>query len=148
MMTANGRYFEFITKNDMCVLSQRNFKTHMKKRYEIEVFRFPDEAYIFERNGRTIVKILEKKAQSVNGSVETKLWAGPSLKREYELVLGSGFDVHYGFCVNNFLKNKLTSTTDKKYVILNNILKENDIQVLFGEDDDYKDQLSKWIDTY
>ena len=42
-------------------------------------------------------------------SVETKLWYGPSLKREYELVLGTEFEVFYGFCVSEFLKNKLIS---------------------------------------
>jgi hypothetical protein len=31
------------------------------------------------------------------------------LKREFEIVLGRGFDVHYGFCVNDFLYQKITS---------------------------------------
>ena len=53
----------------------------------------------------SLIKILEKKEQNVEGSVETKLWSGPSLKREYELVLGNDFKVHYGFCVSEFLKN-------------------------------------------
>jgi len=29
------------------------------------------------------IKIVEKKEQNVEGSVETKLWSSPSLKREY-----------------------------------------------------------------
>ena len=52
---------------------------------------------------------MEKKEQNVSGSVETKLWSGPSLKREYAIVLGNEFEVHYGFSVSNFLKDKLTS---------------------------------------
>jgi hypothetical protein len=140
----NGKYFENFTKNDMCVLSQRKFKTYMKMKYNKEVFRFPDEAYVYERRGLIVVKILEKKAQSVNGSVETKLWAGPSLKRELELVLGKGFEVHYGFCVNDFLKKKLISD-ELKYKTLVTILEENGIQVLFGEDGDYQEKLSSWI---
>lgn len=147
MMTSNGKYFENVTKNDLCVLSQGSFKKFMKKQYGIEVFRLPDEAYVFDGKP-VVVKILEKKAQSVNGSVETKLWSGPSLKREYELILGSGFEVHYGFCVNDFLKKKFTSTTDKKYLTLNKILKEHDITVLFGDDPDYKEQLSLWLDNH
>lgn len=144
MMTSNGKYFENVTKNELCVLSQGSFKKFMKKRYGVDVFRWPDEAYVFDGKP-VVVKILEKKAQSVNGSVETKLWSGPSLKREYEHVLGSGFEVHYAFCVNDFLKKKFTSTTDKKYLILNKILKESDITVLFGDDQDYKQQLSLWL---
>jgi hypothetical protein len=77
----------------------------MKNKYNIDLFRCSDEAYIIKyENGRKVIKILEKKNQNVEGSVETKLWAGPSLKREYELVLGEGFEVFYGFCVNNFFQ--------------------------------------------
>ena len=125
---------------------QNGLKKYMKFKYNIDLFRCPDEAYIIENklNGKTIVKILEKKEQKVEGSIETKLWSGPSLKREYELVLGDKFEVHYGFCVSAFLKKKMDSTISK-YVILNQILRENNIQVLFGDDDDYFEKLDEWI---
>lgn len=86
---------------------QNGLKMYMKNKYNIELFRYPDEAYIIEYNtGKKVIKILEKKEQNVEGSVETKLWSGPSLKREYELVLGNDFEVYYGFCVSEFLKKK------------------------------------------
>ena len=89
---------------------QNGLKTYMKQKYNIDLFRCPDEAYIVEyNNGRKLIKIMEKKHQNVKGSVETKLWAGPSLKREYELVLGADFEVFYGFSISDFLKMKLTS---------------------------------------
>lgn len=117
----------------------------MKIKYNIELFRYPDEAYIIEYNtGLIIIKILEKKTQNVKGSVETKLWSGPSLKREYELVLGNKFNIHYGYCVNNFLKKKFTSNSIK-YTTLNKILTEHNISVLFGNDDNYYELLDKWI---
>lgn len=107
----------------------------------------PDEAYIIEyTSGRKIIKILEKKEQNVEGSVETKLWSGPSLKREYELVLGPEFEVFYGFCVNKFLKNKFISN-EKKYTILNTILTENNISVLFGEDENYFETFDTWFNN-
>lgn len=54
----------------------------MKNNYNINLFRNPDEAYIIKYNtGKKIIKILEKKEQHIEGSVETKLWSGPSLKR-------------------------------------------------------------------
>ena len=131
-------------KNIIFVL-QAGFKTYMKTKYNIEVFRCPDEAYIIEyETGKKIIKILEKKEQNVNGSVETKLWSGPSLKREYELVLGEDFEVHYSYCVNEFLKTKLLSN-DKKYIILNKIFIENDINVFFGDDENYFENLDKWL---
>ena len=121
-------------------------KKYMKHKYDIELFRFPDEAYIIKDKlcKKTIVKILEKKEQHVEGSMETKLWSGPSLKREYEIILGPGFEVHYGFCVSAFLKQKLESDIPK-YMILRQILRENHIEVLFGDDEDYFEKLDEWI---
>ena len=120
---------------------------YMKNKYNIELFRCPDEAYIIEYNtGKKIIKILEKKEQNVEGSVETKLWSGPSLQREYELVLGADFEVHYGFCVNEFLKKKLVSK-EKKYTTLNKILNETNISVLFGDDDNYFETFDIWLNN-
>jgi hypothetical protein len=90
------------------------------------------------------VKILEKKEQSVAGSVETKLWASPSLKREYEIVLGNDFVVEYGLCVSKYLE-KLFVSNDKKYSILTQILQENKIDVLFGQEEEYFAKLDKWV---
>lgn len=125
---------------------QTGFKKYMKHKYNIELFRFPDEAYIIKDklHNKTIVKILEKKEQHVEGSMETKLWSGPSLKREYEIILGTGFEVHYGFCVSAFLKQKLESDIPK-YMILRQILRENHIEVLFGDDEDYFEKLDEWV---
>jgi hypothetical protein len=126
---------------------QNGLKMYMKNKYNIDLFRCPDEAYIIEyTNGRKVIKILEKKEQNVEGSVETKLWSGPSLKREYELVLGSEFEVFYGFCVSEFLKNKLIST-EKKYTLLNTIFNENNIEVLFGDDKNYFETFDTWFNN-
>ena len=126
---------------------QNGLKKYCKQKYNIDLFRCPDEAYIIEyTNGVKVIKILEKKEQNVEGSVETKLWSGPSLKREYELVLGTEFVVFYGFCVSGFLKNKLIST-EKKYTILNTIFNENNIEVLFGDDENYFETLDKWVNN-
>ena len=126
---------------------QNGLKKYIKNKYNIDLFRCPDEAYIIEYNsGKTVVKILEKKEQNVEGSVETKLWAGASLKREYELILGDKFEVFYGFCVSKFLQNKFESN-EKKYVILNKIFSENNITVLFGDDDNYFESIDKWINN-
>jgi hypothetical protein len=126
---------------------QNGLKMYMKNKYNIDLFRCPDEGYIIEyTNGRKVIKILEKKEQNVEGSVETKLWSGPSLKREYELVLGAEFEVFYGFCVSDFLKNKLISN-EKKYTILNTIFNENNIAVLFGDDENYFETFDTWFNN-
>ena len=126
---------------------QTGLKKYIKNKYNIELFRYPDEAYIIEYNtGKKVIKILEKKEQHVEGSVETKLWCGGALRREYELVLGDEFEVHYGFCVNDFLKKKLTSTK-KKYTTLNTILNETKIAVLFGDDENYFKTFDDWFNN-
>jgi hypothetical protein len=126
---------------------QNGLKKYMKNKYNIDLFRCPDEAYIIEyTSGRKVIKILEKKEQNVEGSVETKLWAGSSLLREYELVLGIEFEVFYGFCVSEFLKKKLSSS-EKKYKILNTILDENNIVVLFGDDANYFETFDTWFNS-
>jgi hypothetical protein len=132
------------TKTIVFVL-QNGLKLYMKNKYNIDMFRCPDEAYIIEyANGIKVIKILEKKEQNKEGSVETKLWSGPSLKREYELVLGPEFEVFYGFCVSEFLKNKLVSNS-KKYITLNTIFNEANIAVLFGDDSNYFETFDAWL---
>jgi hypothetical protein len=125
---------------------QTGLKTLIKHKYDIELFRCSDEAYIIEyKSGRKVIKILEKKEQNVEGSVETKLWAGPALKHEYELILGEGFEVTYGFCLSSFLKDKLTCAGDKKYTTLQTILAESGIDTLFGDDEDYFERFDAWL---
>lgn len=150
--TKNQKYDYYLSKTDeyktVVFVLQNGLKKYMKKEYDIDIIRCPDEAYIIEYNdGRKVLKILEKKEQRVEGSVETKLWSGPSLKREYEIVLGGIFEVYYGFCVSSFLKTKIISS-DKKYIILNQIFREHNIECLFGDDDeDYFTTLDIWINS-
>ena len=126
---------------------QHGLKLYMKYKYDITVCRCPDEAYIIEYNtGRKVIKILEKKEQHVDGSVEGKLWGGPGYKREYEIVMGTQFEVYYGFCVSAFLKKKMTSN-DQKYMILKIILNENNIVCLFGDDDNYFETFDIWFNN-
>lgn len=134
---SDGKIVTFVTQNGL--------KTFVKSKYHKELFRLPDEAYVIERpSEKPIIKILEKKTQCKEGSVETKLWSGPSLKREYEILFGEDFKIEYAFCVSEFLKLKLVSS-EKKYTILMQILQENGINVLFGDDDDYFQTLDSWI---
>jgi hypothetical protein len=126
---------------------QQGLKKYIKHKYNISLFRNPDEAYIIEYKGNKIIKILEKKEQRVEGSMETKLWSGPSLKREYELVLGNEFKVDYAFCLSKYLQKKITSNITK-YTILNKILEENNITILFGDDKSYFEKLDNWIKSH
>jgi len=125
-------------------VSQNGLKKYMKNNYKVELFRNPDEAYIIEyNNGKKVLKILEKKEQHMHGSVETKLWASSSLKKEYQLILGSLFEVDYCLCVNNYYKEMFSNSM--KYAILTTILNESKINILFGDDENYFESLDNWI---
>lgn len=143
-----GYYLYKNTNNNKIIyLSQNGLKLYFKKNFNIELFRCPDEAYIIEKDQKYKVKILEKKAQYVEGSIETKLWSGPSLKREYEIIMGEKFSIEYAFCVSNFLKEKINSD-NQKYKILKQILNESNINIFFGDDDNYFDKIYEWINNF
>lgn len=128
-------------------LAKNTFKKYIEQTFKIQSFRLPDDAYIITRPDKpTIIKIIEKKAQRVEGSVETKLWSGPSLKREYEIVFGPEFIIEYAYCINTFLETKFTS--DKKYTILKQILHESNISILYGDAENYKTELMAWINNF
>ena len=150
--TKNGYYLSKTLEDKTIVfVQQKGLKIYMKHKYNIDMFRCPDEAYIFEYNtGKIIIKILEKKYQKKSGSVETKLWAGPSLKREYELVLGADFEVVYGFCLSDYFKQEFISDKQKdkkKYETLDIIFKEQKIDVLFGDDENYFETFDTWFNN-
>jgi hypothetical protein len=142
----NGYYlFKNFEDKKVTFVSQSGLKEYIKFKYSIELFRCPDEAYIIEYNtGRKVLKILEKKEQNVEGSVDTKLLAGPMFKEEYEEALEYNFDVEYAFCVSKFLQNKIISN-EKKYIIFNKLMKKHNISILFGDDDDYFENLDTWL---
>lgn len=125
-------------------VSQQGLKEYMKMKYNIHMIRHPDEAYIVEYNdGRKILKILEKKEQRVEGSVEEKLLNPGYLKREYEIVTGKEFKIDYALTVSDFLKNKFL--THEKFKIWKQIFDEDGVPLFFGSDKNYFELLDEWV---
>ena len=134
-------------------VKQSGFPLILKKLDKrLDLHRRPDEAYlIYNKKTDTLyVKVLEKKCQNSSGSVDLKLWAGPTLKEEYRRVFKNLRPKHvvvdYAFCLSNYLKHE--HQTNPKYKHLNDILKENNIQVFYGEDPDYFYKLNKWVNSF
>ena len=145
----NGYYYmKKFDSMEVIYTTQSGFKMYVKHFFKIDIFRNPDEAYIikFNNDDRIVIKILEKKTQSSEGSVETKLWAAPSLKREYEIVFGDRFIIEYALCFNTFLHQKIQSS-DEKYVIFNQIAHESNIRLFNGNSENYANELFNWIYT-
>lgn len=126
-------------------LSQGGLKTYFLEKYNIELCRNPDEAYVIEYNsGKKVLKILEKKEQRVEGSVETKLWSAVMFKEEYEFFLGEDFSVEYSYCVSDFLANKF-EIPDKKFKYLKSAFTKHNINLFYGDNEDYTEKLNKWV---
>lgn len=149
-VTGHTKFGYFLSKQledkRVFFVSQSGLKEFIKRYYHIELFRHPDEAYIFEyTDGRRVMKILEKKEQNVEGSVDTKLLSGPIFREEYIEALENKFEVNYAFCVSKFLQDKIL-TDDKKHRIFNKIMARHGIDILFGDDLNYFDKLDEWLD--
>jgi hypothetical protein len=135
-------------KNDDCEIyycKQSGLKSLLKEKFSLTIFRVPDEAYIIiKNNGEKFLVIIEQKNQNGEGSVETKLWAAPALKREYEISLKEQFRVYYTFIFNIFYENKIKSDVIK-YKILLKIFLENNINYFYGEEEDYFNKFNEWL---
>jgi len=151
ILNKKTKYGYYLTKTfedkKIIFVSQSGLKDYIKHKYSIELFRCPDEAYIIEYNtGKKVIKILEKKEQNVEGSVDTKLLAGPLFKEEYEEALEFNFNIEYAFCVSKFLQDKIMSL-NKKYIIFNKLMKKHNITILSGDDETYFETVDLWINN-
>lgn len=136
---------KIIDKKEIVYVTQGGFRIYMKQQFNKNIFRNPDEAYIIKKpDEKCVVKILEKKNQNTEGSVELKLYTGRSFIKEYSKVLGNTFEIKYAFCLSNFYKKKFNSNK-QKYIIMKQIINEDNVEILYGEDDNYIDKLNEWI---
>lgn len=145
-------YYEFNdidNKRKIIYFTKKGFKMYFRENFDICTYKEPDEAYLIINDNKYHLKILEKKNQNVEGSVEEKLKTGNFVKQEYELMINDNnnniiFDVSFAFCLSKFLQDKLTSNIPK-YININKIMKKENIKLFYGDDDDYFEKLYNWI---
>jgi hypothetical protein len=137
--------------NNECIIycKQSGFREYINKFIdsEINVYYNPDEAFLIKKGDNYHLKIIEKKNQNGEGSVEEKLKLGPFLKEDYEMMLEKIKDkikIDYSYCVSEFLKNKINSKTPK-YINFNRINEKHNIKIFYGNDVTYLKQVYKWI---
>jgi len=127
-------YFEFNKDYKIIYLTQSGFKTFIKKEFNVDIYKNPDEAFIIYKNDNYYIKILEKK----NQNVEDKLKIDAFNEREYEMMFNNKqFIISYALCVNNYFEEKFESK-GIKYINIKKILLENNIKLFYG-DDNYLD---------
>ena len=62
------------------------------------------------------------------------------------MILGEKFKIEYSLCLSKFLSNKFKSY-NIKYNILKKIIDENNINILYGDNDDYFLKIYDWINN-
>jgi len=143
-----GYYYQYSKENKKIVyLTQSGFKLYFKKEFNIDVYKQPDEAFLIFHDNNIYLKILEKKNQNVDGSVEDKLKTGHFNKREYELMLNIKdikFILSYAFCISQFLQDKFESN-QIKYNNIKKIMLEDNIMIFYGDNVKYQDMIFEWI---
>ncbi len=97
--------------------------------------KFPDEAYINMDDKH--VYIIEKKFQQCSGSVDEKIQTGQFKQYHYRKMFPN-FQVSYIYCLSNWFKR-----SDYKSVL--EYLSENKIPVFWGNDPNYKEQISRFL---
>jgi len=116
------------------------FKKYMKNIYNIDLYRSAFETYIIKYNtGKCIIKILYQIENTIN-----TLWCASSIKEEFEIILKDTFEIEFKYVVDDSIKN-IFETSNKKYDILEQLLIENNIEILFGCNDNYLKILNEWI---
>lgn len=123
-------------------MKKKGLNYYLDKFLNKTIDKEPDEAYLLRDGDGYILKILEKKNQTVEGSVIEKLETVDFKKYHYQRCLGPTVRVEYAFCLSKFLKEKYESG---KYANLRDYLKEKNVEVLFGDDKNYFTKLDEWI---
>lgn len=146
----NGKGYYLEKEDESKVIhfvKQRGLRYYIKEFHEKDIYRNPDEAYILtdKNTGKIDVKILEKKNQNKDGSVEDKLCLGYHFKfTEYPYYLGEKFTVDYAFAISDFLKNKYISD-HPKWKLIRHANDKNNIPVFFGDEESYYTKLDTWL---
>ena len=130
---------------------KNEFKKFIKKNYDINIHRIPDEAIIIIKENNVYIKIIEKKNQNVEGSVEDKLKTGSFNRSEYEIMFNKCkmkdiiFIIEYAFCISKFLEDKLESS-NIKYIIMGEIIKKDNIKIFYGDNINYFNNIYNWCE--
>ena len=130
---------------------QCGFKTYIKKEFNIDIYRHPDEAYVIKTKKDNVyhynIKILEKKNQNGEGSVEDKLKTGAFNRKEYILMfekMKDNITIDYAFTVSKFLEDKFESNKPK-YNNIKKINNDDNIKIFYASKSNYFEEIYEWI---
>jgi len=109
----------------------------LKKKYNTKSEKSlqPDECYLDEEN--RIINVIEKKFQQGPGSCDEKIQTGP-FKRWFYKEQYPDYEIRYCYCLSDWFKSD-------KYKPEMRYLKDYNIKVFWGKDDNYQNNIMDWI---
>lgn len=113
-----------------------------------KLYKQPDEAFLILYPDNTCsVKIIEKKNQTVNGSIFEKFYSCVYVRDIcYKQHILNCKNIEYAYCVNNWLFDKICS--DKQECIdLKKYLYDNKIELFAGNDKNYFSDIIFWLNV-
>lgn len=139
-----------ISGKELICCTKNSFKKIINTKYQKEMYREPDDAFIINNPGHnTKIYIIEKKAQFQSGSIDEKLFAVKYYLEDYKLNFGDGFDIKYILCVSSYLWDCIEKPINKnkkfnKWKNYKNLMASPDIFIING-DNDYESQIKTII---
>lgn len=129
-------------------VQQTGFVNYCRKTFDIDFDRRPDEAFIIKRSEKDFeFKIIEKKNQTVSGTVDSKIYNGPYFIYEYMEYLKDNknfnFKLSYSYCLSQYFKDKFEK--EKKWKITKKYLDNNNIKMFFPCVDTCFQEIFDWL---
>jgi hypothetical protein len=128
-----------INEDEYVFVSQSGFRHYAQRYLDIDFRRYPDEAYITKKDKQVKILILEKKIQSVQGSVDQKLYSAPLIREEYQELCHGKAVIEYGFCLGYYFQHMFRARPEIK-----RLLCKHDIKIMFGMHAEYYKMLDEW----
>ncbi len=134
----NRKYGYYYSRNDsnieLLIFIKNSLRYYLKKQFNIVDINniCPDETYIITENDKVIIKIIDKISNNYIKNI-------PYKKKEYEMIfakINNNLRFEYGIIINNNIKFE-------KDIILS-----YDIKIFNTNNENYYDDIDKWLDKH
>jgi len=144
----HGEYYLEYKDNNITIiyLNENSYSTYLKKMYNLDVTKNPDEAFLVIKNNNLNCKIIENKYLD-RYSNKNSLKTGSTNIELYNLDLNAGntkFEIELAYCINNYVDYKLNSD-NPEYINIKKILNRLNINTFNGENENYNTCIFNWV---
>lgn len=129
---------------EIMFFQQESLKSYLKNKFDLDIYRKPDECFLIKNKDKYTLRILEKKNQTSEGSVDNKLYVGKYFIEEYKHFIGKklSIDVEYAFYLCDYYKNLFD--TKEKWQFAKTFIEKDKIKLFFSCDNNCVDKIDEW----